>query len=81
MTRNALMYSGTLSFISWGTRRVQSCMFQAFICYLFNQVEHLHNVLSRETFTGQPYILKYVYLENKQPNLCHDEGKFGQRNG
>lgn len=62
MMRNALMYSRTLSFISWGTCRVRSCMFQAFICYLFNQVEHLQNVLFRDAFTGQPYILKCIYL-------------------
>lgn len=56
-----------LSFISWVTGHLWPSMFQAVICYLFNLVEHIQNTkcLSRETFTGKSYVLKYVYIKKK----------------
>lgn len=54
--------SGALSFISWGNRALWPCRSQAFICCLFNPVEHMRSGLPRETFTGQSWVLKSVYL-------------------
>lgn len=64
MMRIAFMYniiSGTLSFISWGT------MFQAFMCYLFNQVEHLRTYFVQRDVYGSAMRSKSAFTSKVTP--------------